>query len=311
VTQPEPAPPDFVPLTAFGREFRYLYPESAADLRALEDAGIVYSQFVDPGGNDDDGYTFTRYKITLRPAEIFDYVTARVAHEHYIQSIEDDGLSPREAIGKISDPVLRDRVREYARHAQNSGISKRDDYVCLASFYPPELENLLCGGRPDRYELVGAGDPTAAILRVLSSICVSARRLRRRRGGRPPFEVADEYDVQDLMQIGLTAVFEDAVREDATPMREDGHNCVDFCIPSARSIIEVKYVRGRADTRKISEELRADMVSYSSHPSCGTLFMYIYDPHGHIGDRQAYCRQFNGLHSIGGNEFRVLAIVDS
>jgi hypothetical protein len=306
----DPRSPETVSMSAFGRDFLYLYPEEALNLRTIEDEGLLYSEFVDPGGSDDAGFTGTRYKIRLKPREIYEYVDAALQHDEFLQRCM-SGVGKQEAVDEIASPLIRQRVLDYARHAANFPGTGDEIYVCLASFYSPELEDLLCGGRPDRYEPSEvASDPTTAVIKALSAVVISARRLRTRRAGRQPFELNDEYDVQDLAEVALSGVFDDVVREDATPMRADGHHRVDFSIPSIRTLIEIKYLKRRTDIRKVSDELRADMIAYASHSIARRLFLYTYDPSGYIANRDAFSRQFNGLHIIGGNELTVYSMVD-
>jgi hypothetical protein len=238
-----------VSITAFGHFFQHLNSEHAAELRSLQDEGLIYSYFADYNPDGAFAGKFTRYCIRFKPLEIFEFVEAHVARQQYIaRLLETDDFD--EAVSAIADPKYRARVRS---HAQRIGP---DNIGCYASFVSADLESLLCGGKQHRYEMADLADVEEKITRALNSVTVSARRLGSRRHNRPPLLVENEYDIQDLVEIALRAVFDDVAREDPTPMRPDGNNRVDLSIPSANAIIECKFVRRKSDIRVVADQFK-------------------------------------------------------
>jgi hypothetical protein len=79
--------PERVTIEAFGHTFRDLLVGIAEDLRMLEREGAIYANFVDPSSGDEDVTTFTRYRIQLTPAEIFEYVEAHLAQQEFYEAL--------------------------------------------------------------------------------------------------------------------------------------------------------------------------------------------------------------------------------
>jgi hypothetical protein len=102
--------------------------------------------------------------------------------------------------------------------------------------------------------------------------------LQRRHAERPPFQVTDEYDVQDLLEGVLRAVFGDVRPEDPSPTRAGGSSRVDFLLKDAGIVVETKMTRAQLRDREIGDELIEDIERYRSHPDCGALVAIVYDP---------------------------------
>jgi len=106
--------------------------------------------------------------------------------------------------------------------------------------------------------------------------------LQRRHANRPPFEVNDEYDLQDLLEGVLRAVFGDVRPEDPSPSRAGGSSRVDFLLKEPQIIVEMKMTRPQLRDREIGDELIEDIERYRSHPDCGAIVAIVYDPGHHV-----------------------------
>ncbi len=98
------------------------------------------------------------------------------------------------------------------------------------------------------------------------------RELRVRQGDRPPFRVADERDLEDLLRALLPLHFDDIRPECRTP----GYSSVtrtDFLLAPQGIAVTVKLARPR-----IAEELREDAEYYQREGKCRTLVVLLYDP---------------------------------
>jgi REase_DpnII-MboI len=113
---------------------------------------------------------------------------------------------------------------------------------------------------------------------------LSARQLRQRHADRPTLDVADEYDVQDLLHALLHLYFDDIRAEEWTPSYAGGSARVDFLLKNESIIVEVKRTRQRLGAREIGDELLIDVGRYQAHPDCGTLLCFVYDPEGRIAN---------------------------
>ena len=125
-------------------------------------------------------------------------------------------------------------------------------------------------------------------LELVRKICTRfhnvARQLRLRREYRATLEVEDEYDVQDLFYTLLRLEFDDIVTEDWLPSYTDCANRTSFLLKQEKIAIIVKKTRPGLGAREVADQLTIDCQRYSTHPDCTTLFCFVYDPEGRIGN---------------------------
>jgi hypothetical protein len=72
---------------------------------------------------------------------------------------------------------------------------------------------------------------------------IVVRQLRRRYSQRGTLDVDDEYDVQDLLHALLLVRSDDVRAESWNPTYLGGASRIDFLIPEAETIVEVKKTR--------------------------------------------------------------------
>ena len=109
-----------------------------------------------------------------------------------------------------------------------------------------------------------------------------ARQLRHRHGGRPTLDIADEYDVQDLVHALLKLDFDDVRAEEWTPSYAGGSARMDFLLKSEQIVVELKMSRRGMTAKTLGEELIIDCQKYKEHPDCKRLICFVYDPQGII-----------------------------
>ncbi len=131
------------------------------------------------------------------------------------------------------------------------------------------------------------------------------RKLSQRHDNRPPLEIRDEYDVQDLFYALLTPFFEDIRPEEVAPSHAGGHGRIDFLIKSEQIVIEIKKTRLSLKVKELRDQLIVDKEIYRTHPHCRTFIAFIYDPDGYIDNAVGFERD---LSSIPG-DIRVKIIV--
>lgn len=136
-----------------------------------------------------------------------------------------------------------------------------------------------------------------------------ARALSDRGHGRPPFEIVNEYDVQDLLFATLRAAFPDARREVWTPQPAAGGRRIDIVLPGASIVIETKYVRDAAHARRVGDELRIDFETYHSHPTCKHLLALVVDPAQQIRDPRQFEVDLSGLRQKGSSIFEAIVVL--
>jgi len=299
--------PDLIEIEVFGHSFR-VFRGLAEDLITLEKEGAVYSHFWDEASQ-----TFKYYRIRLLPKEVFQYVEAHVAHQEFHDAFTTD-TTFEEALTAIHNPMIRERVFAYGNFGKTQLRDGTFDDLrgCAASFYPPEIEALVCGRRLDRYELLPnleQVDQTSLIIRIIDNFRVGAKLLVERGHNRPPFLIETEYDVQDLLFACVRSLFNDARTEEWTPKHASTSKRVDIVVPSAGVLIEVKYIRNRPHSKSVSDEIKVDIESYHSHPSCKTLLVLIYDPQGHLTDPDSLEMDLSGRRIKGNSSFDVQVMV--
>jgi len=130
--------------------------------------------------------------------------------------------------------------------------------------------------------------PERNSIAVIEQICFRfhrvARELRSRYDQRPPFDIEDEYDVQDLFHALLHLEFEDIRKEEYTPSYAGKGARMDFLLKQEQIVIEIKKTRKNLGTKDIGEQLVIDQEKYKNHPDCKTLICFVYDPEARIAN---------------------------
>jgi hypothetical protein len=142
------------------------------------------------------------------------------------------------------------------------------------------------------------------IERLARNLHVVVRRLSQRQHNRPPFEVRDEYDVQDLFHALLTPFFEDVRPEEVAPSLAGGHARIDFLIKTEQIVLEIKKTRPTLKTRELRDQLIVDKEIYRAHPDCRTFVAFVYDPDGYIDNPRGFERDLSD--STGDLRVRVI-----
>jgi hypothetical protein len=144
----------------------------------------------------------------------------------------------------------------------------------------------------------------AEIEQILLGFEATARRLAKRREGREPIAIADEYDVQYLLQALLSIPFHDVRTEEFASSVAGANSRIDFFIKQEHIAIEVKATRKGLDDDKLGAQLIEDLARYRGHPDIKTLYFFIWDPEHVI--RNAAGIQCDLLREAGERRLRVI-----
>ena len=147
--------------------------------------------------------------------------------------------------------------------------------------------------------------PFDIVLALCRRFHLFAMQLKHRHGGRPPLSIRDEYDVQDLFRAILLLHFDDVRPEEVTPSYAGNSSRVDFYLPDARLVVEVKMTRKSLQQRQVVDELIEDATRYASMRHVDTLVCLVYDPGN-------YCRNPTALErdvAESGRKLSVHAVV--
>jgi hypothetical protein len=127
-----------------------------------------------------------------------------------------------------------------------------------------------------------------AAVNAVEALCnrfhLVARQLRERHARRQTLDVADEYDVQDLLHALLHQHFDDIRAEEWTPSYAGGSARVDFVLKNESIIVEVKKTRKGLAAKEVGDQLLIDIGRYQAHPDCKNLVCFVYDPDGRIAN---------------------------
>jgi len=214
---------------------------------------------------DDEEYTFNDdYRgdqLTLWRDRAIEWLNANLG-EHY-------GARLREKrVGSWGNPEgsIADRNRAWRNYLLSLGNDITD--------------------HPDRYtsdhRLAETTTPQAPrvadLIGILRRFHAAATQLRLRHNGRHPYEIDDEFDVQDLVHALLRATFDDVRREEASPSLAGANSRIDLYVPCISTAVEVKFVTAKLRDRQVGEQLLIDIARYRKHPCCSSLICFVYDP---------------------------------
>lgn len=149
----------------------------------------------------------------------------------------------------------------------------------------------------DLGKLTTTSDPFRLIERLCERFHSVASRLRHRHGNRATLNVADEYDVQDLIHALLLLDFDDVRAEERTPSYAGASSQMDFLLKREMIVLEVKRSRKGLAAKEVGEQLIVDCQRYKVHPDCKTLVCFVYDPEGLIANARGV---ENDLSTAGG-----------
>jgi hypothetical protein len=141
--------------------------------------------------------------------------------------------TPQQVISRDSEAVYQG-IRVSAHHYYAALASqKNSECTAVAAFFIAAMRLLrqveLNAG------LAGLSDgadqqPVKAVLSACDRFHAIARQLAQRRVNKPPFEIKDEYDVQDLLHALLRLHFDDIRPEEWTPSYGGGSSRMDFLL---------------------------------------------------------------------------------
>lgn len=158
----------------------------------------------------------------------------------------------------------------------------------------------------DRFTLA---PQTSTPLEKVEALCrrfpLLSHALQKRYAGRPSFEIKDEYDVQDLFGAILHLHFDDVRPEEVTPSYAGNSSRVDFYLPEARMIVEVKMTRKGLGQKEVVNQLIEDASRYAAMDHVDTLVCLVFDP-------QRYCKNPAAIEADvaeSGRRLRVVPIV--
>lgn len=149
----------------------------------------------------------------------------------------------------------------------------------------------------------------ADILRALGEFQECVRYLNTRRSKGAVLALQSEADVQDALYLMLRPWITDLIAENPTDRTANRYAIKDFLIPSARTVVEAKFIRDKDHGRSVSKEIHDDIEIYRRHPLCSNIIFFLYDPDSLIPDQRALIASIEEERSYGGTRLRCFGIV--
>lgn len=140
-----------------------------------------------------------------------------------------------------------------------------------------------CGAAFPWHLQPAANIPAGAIVleTLLRRLPQVVRQFRQRTGTRPPFQVVDEHDLEDLVRSLLPLYFDPVHLRSRTPTYCSGTR-IDLLIPSEKTALTCKMAAAELSASKVEEQLAEDHACYRAVPECQTLWVCIFDPQGYL-----------------------------
>jgi hypothetical protein len=120
--------------------------------------------------------------------------------------------------------------------------------------------------------------------RLCARFHLVARQLRLRSEYRPTLEIEDEQDLQDLFYALLRLQFDEVEVEEWTPSYANGATRSCYLLDRQTTLVVVKKTRSGVNARDFGEQLKADQANFAGRGDGRTLFCFIYDPEGRVGN---------------------------
>jgi hypothetical protein len=148
---------------------------------------------------------------------------------------------------------------------------------------PPEFCSACGAAFPwsRKSESAAISDPLIVLERLLRRLPRVVRQLRSRHGDRPPFQVADENDLEDLLRALLPIHFDDIRSQNRTPSYSSG-NRTDFRLQPEGIALTIKRAPSRDCEKQLCEQLQEDVTCYERESACKTLVAFIHDAEGFL-----------------------------
>ncbi len=197
-----------------------------------------------------------------------------------------------ETITGLLDISLSDGVRISSQRTSFHGYGLRD----LLEAITAELGRLPWLDFPEKTLPTKPPSAIQQIEPLIKRFHIVARQLEHRHDNRETLTIQDEYDAQDLLHALLKTVSDDVRPEEVTPSHAGASSRVDFLLKREKIVVEVKMASSRMKDKQIGEELIVDIKRYQSHPDCGTLICFVYDPNHHLANPAGLEDDLSGKH---------------
>lgn len=161
-----------------------------------------------------------------------------------------------------------------------------NDILLSVGKFKSEIDAIL---EPYRASLPSLLEPFQRLELIFSKFHLVAKTIQeRKRAGKQPFKVEDEYDVQDLLHGLLKIFFNDIEPEEYCPSYCGTSPRIDFFLRKEKIFVEAKIASKTHRRKRISQELIIDKEYYRKKENLKALFCIVYDPNGNIENPRGF-----------------------
>lgn len=199
-------------------------------------------------------------------------------------------LLPPEAARKFDEQrdgsIFSVGIAKFLADPRKESILRADDGSFLTGRWQYSFEGIRGRLEQQRNLLIEALPEESPAERVATDLAAVLRRLpehlRVLQKRRPDWEIsasiADERELQVVVEALLRTLFDDVRPEDYVSSHGGANARVDFVLPEVGVVVETKMARPSMSARKLGEELMVDAGRYPKHPNCDAVLAYVYDP---------------------------------
>jgi hypothetical protein len=155
---------------------------------------------------------------------------------------------------------------------------------------PPAYCSLCGAAFPWTHRPAPAPPPLAALETMLRRLPRVVHELRVRHGDRPPFRVADLYDLEDLLRAVLPLCGQEVRPLGRVPSYAAATRTDFLLLPPAGGrafVLTPKWVRADLTEAVLSKQWDEDVSHHEGQRHCGVLVAFVYDPEGRLRDPAA------------------------
>lgn len=159
--------------------------------------------------------------------------------------------------------IVPEKYAKYIEEAQSF-----EDLIILCKFKHKQVLND-----------VNVFSPKDVIVNILNNFHNANKVItRERREKHDKYDIDDEYDVQDLLNVIFKSVYPKIIPEENTPKIGGTIARADFIFKEFSIVLEIKMIKQKdKDEKKYIEQIKVDIESYYRYEPKYMIF-YIYDP---------------------------------
>jgi len=212
-----------------------------------------------------------------------------------VAMLERDKAQLEEALDRlgVDSPMTVGMVLDHVNSVLLAARETLLQLAAAASATGQTLPDIILGSAPT---------PIDKVQEVANKFPDTVRVLSKRRAGRAPFTIEDEYDVQYLFEALLTVQFSDVRPEEPTGSVAGGSGRADTVLKQERIAIEYKCTRAGLGAKDLRKQIADDFLLFGDDPRFDRLFVFVYDRERSIINRDGFekdlTREVQGLQEI-------------